>query len=77
MAKAKSKKTVIKLISSAGTGFMKYCFRLRTAPPVKQVRYDPVAARHVLFTEYKKRRGAVSLGMDFAKFYGEPKKSAK
>lgn len=57
MAKSKSKKTLIRLISTAGTGYLRGVFRLRTCPPVRQVRYDPFVKRHVLFNEVKPRRG--------------------
>lgn len=56
MAKAKAKTTVVKLISTAATGFSRHIAVKRGAPLVHQVRYDPVAKRHVLFVEAKKRK---------------------
>lgn len=58
MAKEKTRLTLIKLISSAKTGYMRYIFRPRSSPIVTQVRYDPLAKRHVLFTESRKRKVA-------------------
>lgn len=34
--------TLIKLVSSAKTGYMRYIFRPRSSPVVTQVRYDPI-----------------------------------
>ena len=65
MAKAKSKSTIIKLISSAATGYSRHVTVNRGAPLVKEVRYDPVAERHVLFTEAKKRKIAERRPLDF------------
>lgn len=65
MAKAKSKNTIVKLVSSAATGFSRHVTVSRGAPLVKQVRYDPVAQRHVLFTEAKKRKIAERKPLDF------------
>lgn len=56
MAKNKSRSTLIKLISTAKTGFTRYVHRPRNCPLMTQVRYDPVAMRHVLFTEGRKRK---------------------
>uniref|UniRef100_A0A060T2I7 Large ribosomal subunit protein bL33m n=1 Tax=Blastobotrys adeninivorans TaxID=409370 RepID=A0A060T2I7_BLAAD len=58
MAKDKSRLTLIKLVSSAKTGYMRYIFRPRSSPVVTQVRYDPIVKRHVLFTEARKRKVA-------------------
>lgn len=56
MAKAKSRLTLVKLVSSAKTGFMRHAYRPRNCPAMTQVRYDPLAMRHVLFTESRKRK---------------------
>ena len=56
MAKVRSRLTLIKLVSSAKTGFTRYVHRPRTAPLMQQVRYDPIVMRHVLFTEVRKRK---------------------
>lgn len=50
--------TLIKLISTAKTGYMRYIMRPRSSPIVTQVRYDPIAQRHVLFQEARKRKVA-------------------
>lgn len=65
MAKAKTKNTVIKLLSTAATGFSRYITVTRGAPLVTQIRYDPVAKRHVLFKEAKKRKVAEKKPLDF------------
>lgn len=65
MAKAKTKSTIIKLISTAATGFSRHITINRGAPLVTQVRYDPVAQRHVLFKEAKKRKIAERKPLDF------------
>ncbi|CEP60808.1 mitochondrial 54S ribosomal protein bL33m LALA0_S02e00100g [Lachancea lanzarotensis] len=65
MAKQKSKNSVIKLISTAATGFARQITISRGAPLVTQVRYDPVAKRHVLFKESKKRKVAERKPLDF------------
>ncbi|AMD21648.1 HFL208Cp [Eremothecium sinecaudum] len=56
MAKAKSRNTVIKLVSTALTGVCRHILVPRGSPIVTQVRYDRVAKRHVLFKEAKKRK---------------------
>ncbi|AET39152.1 mitochondrial 54S ribosomal protein bL33m Ecym_4072 [Eremothecium cymbalariae DBVPG len=65
MAKAKSKNTVVKLLSTALTGVCRHITVTRGAPIVTQVRYDPVAKRHVLFKEAKKRKVAERRPLDF------------
>ncbi|KAK9461086.1 mitochondrial 54S ribosomal protein bL33m [Lipomyces oligophaga] len=57
MAKAKSKNTLVKLVSTASTGYMKSVYLPRQAQPLQLVRYDPKAKRHVLFEESRKRKG--------------------
>ncbi|CDO53788.1 similar to Saccharomyces cerevisiae YML009C MRPL39 Mitochondrial ribosomal protein of the large subunit [Geotrichum candidum] len=56
VSKAKGRYTLIKLISTAKTGFIRYVQRPRSSSKVTQVRYDPIAKRHVLFQENKKRK---------------------
>ncbi|VEU20925.1 DEKNAAC101885 [Brettanomyces naardenensis] len=58
MAKAKARTTIVQLISTAKTGYKRTLVIPRTAKEVTQVRYDPIAQRHVMFVESKKRRGA-------------------
>ncbi|KAK9473540.1 mitochondrial 54S ribosomal protein bL33m [Dipodascopsis tothii] len=53
--KAKARTVLVKLISSAMTGFIRTVHRPRTSPMITQVRYDPIVRRHVLFEESKKR----------------------
>lgn len=65
MAKQKSKNSVIKLLSTAATGFARQITVTRGAPLVTQVRYDPIAKRHVLFKEAKKRKVAEKKPLDF------------
>lgn len=60
MAKQRARLTLIKLVSTAKTGFMRYVYRPRTAPRMTQVRYDPIVMRHVLFVEGRKRKLANS-----------------
>lgn len=60
MAKQRSRLTLIKLISTAKTGFMRYVYRQRTAVQMTQVRYDPLVMRHVLFVEARKRKQAMA-----------------
>ncbi|CCD23763.1 mitochondrial 54S ribosomal protein bL33m NDAI_0C01020 [Naumovozyma dairenensis CBS 421] len=67
MAKAKIKNSVIKLISTAATGYSRYISVKKGAPLVHQVRYDPVAQRHVLFKEAKKRKIAERKPLTFAR----------
>ncbi|KAK9466607.1 MRPL39 mitochondrial ribosomal protein-like protein of the large subunit [Lipomyces arxii] len=53
--KQRGRLTIVKLVSTA-TGYIKSMYRLRQAPPMVQIRYDPLAKRHVLFEESKRRR---------------------
>jgi len=40
----------------------------RTAKEITQVRYDPIAQRHVMFVESRKRRGAIPVKpLDFSR----------
>jgi large subunit ribosomal protein L33 len=58
-AKKKKKTILVKLISSAGTGFF-YTTRKNTANVQKKLalnKHDPVVNRHVLFTETKIKGG--------------------
>ena len=59
MAKGKAKGLVIKLLSTAGTGFF-YTSRknpMNTPEKLMLKKYDPVVRRHVLFTETKMPSG--------------------
>ncbi|CAI1625280.1 hypothetical protein SEUBUCD646_0M01360 [Saccharomyces eubayanus] len=65
MVKVKSKNSVIKLLSTAASGYSRYISVKKGAPLVTQVRYDPVVKRHVLFKEAKKRKVAERKPLDF------------
>lgn len=67
MANIKAKTSVIKLISTAATGFSRHITIKKGAPLVTQVRYDPVAKRHVLFKESKKRKVPERVPISFSK----------
>lgn len=56
MAKAKSAYTMVKLVSAAKTGYEKWFNIPRSSQRLNLILYDPVAKRHCLFTEDKKRR---------------------
>ncbi|AGO12663.1 AaceriADR188Cp [[Ashbya] aceris (nom. inval.)] len=68
MAKTKSKTTVVRLVSTALTGFFRHVAVARGAPLVTQVRYDPVAKRRVLFREAKKRKVAERKPLSFSRY---------
>lgn len=65
MAAVKSKNSVVKLISTAMTGYSRFVSVKKGAPLVTQVRYDPLAKQHVLFREAKKRKVAERKPLDF------------
>ncbi|CCH60666.1 hypothetical protein TBLA_0D01580 [Henningerozyma blattae CBS 6284] len=67
MAKDKAKTSVVKLLSTAATGFSRYIRVKRGAPLVTQVRYDPIAQRHVVFTEAKKRKFIPQKPLNFSR----------
>ncbi len=46
---AKARTTIIKLISSAKTGYIRTLTRPRTCPAVSQVRYDPIGMNSFIF----------------------------
>ncbi|KAI9501278.1 50S ribosomal protein L33, partial [Coemansia spiralis] len=52
--KAKSRNILVRLISSAGTGFIYVKQRPRLAAyRLTMMKFDPVVNKHVLFTEHK------------------------
>lgn len=65
MAKVKAKNTVVKLVSTALTGYSRFISVKKGAPLVTQVRYDPIAKKHVLFKESKKRKVPERKPLDF------------
>ncbi|KAK0199901.1 hypothetical protein DFS33DRAFT_203681 [Desarmillaria ectypa] len=56
MAKAKAKSLVVRLISTAQTGFFYTTKRLRQGALLSAVKYDPMVKRRVLFVESKKNK---------------------
>ncbi|EGW31737.1 uncharacterized protein SPAPADRAFT_62335 [Spathaspora passalidarum NRRL Y-27907] len=66
MAK-KSIRTMVKLISSAKTGYEKWFNIKRSSPDLNLILYDPRAQRHCLFTEAKKRKIAHVTPKDFTR----------
>ncbi|KAI8585662.1 hypothetical protein BDZ88DRAFT_432028 [Geranomyces variabilis] len=52
--KAKARTIVMRLISSAGTGFFYTTTRRRALPKLQLMKYDPLVNKHVLFVEGKK-----------------------
>ncbi|KIK52984.1 hypothetical protein GYMLUDRAFT_49650 [Collybiopsis luxurians FD-317 M1] len=56
MAKAKSRTMIVRLISTAQSGFFYTTQRVRQGLPLSRVKYDPVVKRHVLFVESKKAK---------------------
>ncbi|KAG8925181.1 hypothetical protein FRC03_012385 [Tulasnella sp. 419] len=52
-AKAKAKTLLIKLVSTAQTGYFYTKVRRRAGPTLSLMKYDPQAGRHVLFKERK------------------------
>ncbi|KAF8837201.1 hypothetical protein PAXRUDRAFT_832523 [Paxillus rubicundulus Ve08.2h10] len=57
MAKgAKSRTLIVRLISSAQTGFFYTTQRVRQGPKLSAVKYDPVVKAKVLFVESRKTR---------------------
>ncbi|KAG7575363.1 hypothetical protein FFLO_00353 [Filobasidium floriforme] len=52
-AKAKARTVLVKLVSSALTGYFYTTTRTRLADKLAFRKYDPIVRRHVLFTEQK------------------------
>ncbi|KZV87822.1 hypothetical protein EXIGLDRAFT_773296 [Exidia glandulosa HHB12029] len=57
MARPKAKTLVVRLLSTAQTGFMYTIKRKRMIGYYKFVKYDPIARARVLFVEQRKTRG--------------------
>ncbi|KAI0047673.1 hypothetical protein FA95DRAFT_1605904 [Auriscalpium vulgare] len=55
-AKAKARTLIVRMISTAQTGFFYTTQRLRQGPRMSAVKYDPQVKRRVLFVESKKTR---------------------
>lgn len=58
MAKGKTKRLIVRLVSLAGTGYyyMMTRSRLKTHP-LEFMKYDPIVKKHVLFVEQKVKKG--------------------
>jgi large subunit ribosomal protein L33 len=54
VAAAKQRTVVVRLVSSAGTGFFYTTTRRRALPKLSLMKYDPKVNKHVLFVESKK-----------------------
>lgn len=54
MAKGKLSTVAVRLVSSAGTGYVYHTTRSRQTPKLVLRKHDPVVNRHVLFVERKK-----------------------
>ncbi|RKO87647.1 hypothetical protein BDK51DRAFT_17508 [Blyttiomyces helicus] len=54
-----SRSIVLRLVSSAGTGFYYTTVRRRTLPKLSLMKYDPIVNKHVLFIEGRLIWGAV------------------
>lgn len=67
MAKAKSTRTMVKLVSAAKTGYEKWFNIPRSQQKLNLILYDPVARRHCLFSEDKKRRIPETIAKDFTR----------
>ncbi|KAG1180551.1 hypothetical protein G6F70_001663 [Rhizopus microsporus] len=54
--KAKARVILVKLLSTAGTGYNYIKSRPRIAPKLSLMKYDPMVKQHVLFTETKMKK---------------------
>ncbi|KAI9254063.1 50S ribosomal protein L33 [Sporodiniella umbellata] len=54
--KAKARVILVKLLSSAGTGYNYIKSRPRINPKMSLMKYDPMVQKHVLFTETKMKK---------------------
>ncbi|KAI8877744.1 50S ribosomal protein L33 [Backusella circina FSU 941] len=54
--KAKARVILVKLLSTAGTGFNYIKSRPRISPKLSLMKYDPMVKQHVLFTETKMKK---------------------
>ncbi|KAI8818835.1 uncharacterized protein EV422DRAFT_481145, partial [Fimicolochytrium jonesii] len=51
--KAKARTIIMRLVSSAGTGFFYTTTKRRALPKMSLMKHDPIVNRHVLFVESK------------------------
>ncbi|KAH9005886.1 hypothetical protein EDB86DRAFT_2876920 [Lactarius hatsudake] len=54
--KSKARTLIVRLLSTAQTGFFYTTQRVRTGPKLAAVKYDPRVKRRVLFVESKKTK---------------------
>ncbi|KAI8973543.1 50S ribosomal protein L33 [Mycotypha africana] len=54
--KAKARVILVKLLSTAGTGYNYIKSRPRVASKLSLMKYDPMVKKHVLFTETKMKK---------------------
>ena len=57
LARAKSKRVVVRLVSMAGTGYFYTTTRNRLTEKLTLMKHDPIVNAHVLFTEQKVKKG--------------------
>ncbi|KAA1468401.1 hypothetical protein DENSPDRAFT_833684 [Dentipellis sp. KUC8613] len=55
--KSKARTLIVRLISTAQTGFFYTTQRVRQGPSLSAVKYDPQVKRRVLFVESRKTKG--------------------
>ncbi|KAF9529587.1 hypothetical protein CPB83DRAFT_893392 [Crepidotus variabilis] len=55
-AKAKARTMIVRMISTAQTGYFYSTQRLRQGPKLSAVKYDPRVKQRVLFVESKKTK---------------------
>ncbi|ODN79441.1 ribosomal protein L33 [Cryptococcus amylolentus CBS 6039] len=51
--KAKARRILVKLVSTALTGSFYTTSRVRVGDKLAKIKYDPIVKKHVLFTEAK------------------------
>ncbi|KAI7848007.1 50S ribosomal protein L33 [Circinella umbellata] len=54
--KAKARVILVKLLSTAGTGYNYIKARPRISPKLSMMKYDPMVKQHVLFNETKMKK---------------------
>ncbi|KIM84255.1 hypothetical protein PILCRDRAFT_6522 [Piloderma croceum F 1598] len=57
-AKAKARTIIVRLISTAQTGYFYTTKRTRLGPRLSAIKYDPTVKQRVLFVESKKSKKA-------------------
>ncbi|KAL6941210.1 hypothetical protein ACO0QE_002960 [Hanseniaspora vineae] len=64
----KNRFSIIKLVSTALTGYSRTMVVKKTKPLVTQIKYDPIAKRHVLFEEHNKRKAKPKQPLKFLRY---------